>query len=72
MKHETTMTTQPTLPFDTRPEPFPANRGTDRAQEQIDQAHDLCQWFRDRQKSIRVLLADDRIVTADQIEEPNR
>ena len=61
------MTTQRILPFIV-PEPIPPSRGSDRAQEQIEKAHETCQLFRAKQEAIRAMLATGKIVTADWIE----
>lgn len=65
----TMKTNQMYLPFDSAPEPFPAGHVTARVREQIDAAHAACEWFRDRQAILNILLEDPRLTTANQIKD---
>ena len=59
------MSIQKTLPFDHHP--IPPERGGARARQKINEARELCQWFRAKQAALKVLLADDRLTTGAQL-----
>jgi hypothetical protein len=66
------MNTQHSIPFNqSTTQPLPSSSGSGRVQEQIDGAHDTCQQILDRESVLKTLLADEWIMTGDEIGEPN-